>query len=240
MSTMSWARFAGAAYLIIVVTALFSEIVVRGPLISGDPAATAANIEASKLLFRFGGVLGFITLVADVIVAYAIYEIFNPVSTSLTRITVVFRLVFVAVMAPMAMFHFAPLFMLSGSAYLLAIEPAQLEAMAAMSLKMHSAGYQIALMFFGVHCFLAGWLFLRTRLIPRLIGLLMVAAGLAYVLNNFAYFLDPELSRLMIPYIYLVPMAGELSLTFWLLVFGVDMKKWTALMEQQTKRGSTS
>lgn len=235
MSPMSWARLAGAAYLVIAVTALFAEIVVRGPLISGDPAEIAAKIEASNLQFRFGGVLGFITLIADVIVAYAIYEIFKPVSASLTRITVIFRLVFVAVMAPVAMFHFAPLFMLSGLPYLQAIEPAQLEVMAAMSLKMHSAGFQIALMFFGVHLVFAGWLFVRTRLIPRVIGLLIAAAGLAYIVNTFAYFLEPSLSRLLFPYIYLIPLAGEMSLAFWMLLFGVNMKKWAALKEEQTE-----
>lgn len=238
MSTLTWARLAGVAYLIIAVTALFSEVVVRGPLISGDPAETATNIAASNLQFRLGGVLGFITLIADVFVAYAIYEIFKPVSASLTRITVIFRLVFVAVMAPVAMFHFAPLFLLSGSAYLQVIEPAQLEAMAAMSLKMHSAGFQIALMFFGVHLVLAGWLIMTTRLIPRLIGLLILAAGLAYIINNLAYFLEPSLSRLMFPYIYLIPLAGEMSLAFWLLLFGVNMKKWKALKEVQTEGDS--
>jgi len=186
MSTMSWARLAGAAYIIIAATALFSEVVVRGPLITGDPAETAANIAASNLQFRIGGFLGFITLIADVVVAYAIYEIFKPVSASLTRITVIFRLVFVAVMAPVAMFHFAPLFLLSGSAYLDVIEPAQLETMATMSLRMHSAGFQIALMFFGVHLVLTGWLIMGTRLIPRLIGLFILAAGLADIVNNMA------------------------------------------------------
>lgn len=234
MSTVSWARLAGLAYLIIVVTALFSEVFVRGSLITSDPAETAANIAASELQFRFGGVLGFITLIGDIIVAYAIYEIFKPVSASLTRITVIFRLVFVAVMAPVAMFHFAPLFLLSGADYLQVIDTAQLEAIASMSLRMHSAGFQIALMFFGVHLLLAGWLILHTRLIPRLIGILIVAAGLAYIVNNVAYFLEPSLSSLLFPYIYLIPLLGEMSLTVWLLLFGVNMKRWTALKEAQS------
>lgn len=229
MSTLSWARLAGAAYLLIVVTALFSEVVVRGPLIAADPAETAANIAASELQFRLGGVLGFVTLFGDVIVAYALFEVFRAVSASLIRITMIFRLLFVAIMAPVAMFHFAPLFLLSGSAYLQVIEPAQLEAMAAMSLRMHSAGFQIALTFFGVHLIFAGWLFAQTRLIPRALSLLVLIAGAAYVINSFAYFLSPELSRLMFPYIYLAPLVGEVLLTLWLLFFGVNMERWSAL-----------
>jgi len=234
VSIQSWARLAGAAYVLIAVTALFSEVVVRGPLISGDPAETAANIAASNLQFRIGGVLGFITLIADVLVAYALYEIFRAVNGSLTRITVIFRLVFVAVMAPMAMFHFAPLLLLSGSDYLRVIEPAQLEAMAALSLRLHSAGFQIALTFFGVHLLFAGWLFASTGLIPRLIGLLVFAAGVAYIINSFAYFLEPALSRALFPYILLVPLVGEMLLAFWLLLFGVSMKRWSALSQAQT------
>src|SRR5438105_14460360 len=53
-SPQLYARIGGVLYLIIIVVALFGEAMVRGRLIvSGDAAATAANIMSSGSLWPF-------------------------------------------------------------------------------------------------------------------------------------------------------------------------------------------
>ena len=50
-----WARMAGALYLLIIALGLFGELFTRGALVvPGDPAATAARISDSMLLWRLG------------------------------------------------------------------------------------------------------------------------------------------------------------------------------------------
>lgn len=82
----------------------------------------------------------------------------------------------------------------------------------------------IALVIFGVYCLLLGYLIIRSTFLPRTVGVLMVFAGLGWLT-----FMSPPLARDMFPYTFLPGIIGEGVLTFWLLLFGVDEGKWTAL-----------
>ena len=84
--------------------------------------------------------------------------------------------------------------------------------------------FSVSLTFFGVFCSLVGYLILRSTFLPRIIGVLMMAAGVCYWVNSFVLFLAlPE-----IPYLFNVTMAAEYSLALWLLIVGVNETKWRA------------
>ena len=51
----------------------------------------------------------------------------------------------------------------------------------------------------------------------------LIATALTY---SFANLLSPPLARYLTPYIMAPGMLGEASLTLWLLVFGVNSKRW--------------
>jgi hypothetical protein len=76
--------------------------------------------------------------------------------------------------------------------------------------------------FFGCYNFLLGCLIVRSRFLPRIIGVFMMIAGLSYQL-----FLSPPLASHLFPYL-IVPAGaiGELSLVFWLVIFGVNSQRW--------------
>ena len=70
-----------------------------------------------------------------------------------------------------------------------------------------------SMVFFGVYCMLIGILALQSRFAPRVVGVLMVIAGLAWLT-----FLSPPLVASWRPYVLTAGMAGEGSLTLWLLL----------------------
>jgi uncharacterized membrane protein YozB (DUF420 family) len=72
-----------------------------------------------------------------------------------------------------------------------------------------------------LYCLLVGILILRSTFLPRILGVLMVLGGLSYVL-----FLSPPLARSLQPYILVFPGVGQISLTLWLLVMGVNAERW--------------
>lgn len=76
--------------------------------------------------------------------------------------------------------------------------------------------------FLGCYNFLLGCLIVRSRFLPRIIGVFMMIAGLSYQL-----FLSPPLASHHFPYL-IVPAGaiGELSLVFWLVIFGVNSQRW--------------
>jgi len=194
------ARIAGALYLLIFVAAPFAEFFVRGRLVVyGDAAATATNILAYQSLFRLGFVAELVTIVCDTIVALIFYDLLKPVGRSLSLLAAVFRLMLVAIMAVDSLNYFSPLVLLGGAHYLTAFKADQLQALALASQSLYTHGYNISLVFFGFHCLVIGYLIYRST------------------------FLSPGFAA---PYLLMPAALGELSLTLWLLVVGVNVSKW--------------
>jgi hypothetical protein len=71
---------------------------------------------------------------------------------------------------------------------------------------------------------LVGVLIWRSRLIPRVIGAMMIVASVCYLVNSVALILSPALSNLRVPWILLPCFLGELSLALWLVVKGVKVE----------------
>jgi hypothetical protein len=85
----------------------------------------------------------------------------------------------------------------------------------------------VAFIFFGLHCFLVGYLILRSTFLPRAVGALMVFGGLGWLTFSLSSLLSPPLARSLSPYIMLPGILGEATLTFWLLVKGVNVQRWS-------------
>lgn len=220
------ARIAGVLYVVIIVLAVFAPFpVAPSGLMRGDVVATAAKILASKSLYSLGGAAELIVYACDIGVALIFYELLKPVSRELSVLAVFFRLAFVAIASANVLNHFAPLLLMSGAEYLTAFNPDQLRALAVTFIRLHTIGFDIALVFFGFHCVVAGYLFFRSTFFPRILGALLAIAGFCYLTNSFASFLSPALAAHLFHYT-LVLGVGEILLPLWLLVIGVNAQRW--------------
>ncbi len=215
-------RIAGIFYLLIFAAGGFFETLVRGRLVvMSNAPATAANILAHQALYRLGGAAELIVLTCDLAVATLFYELFKPVSRTLSLFAAAFRLVFVAMMAVNLLNYFAPLGLLKNAQLATAFRPEQLQELALAFLRSFGTGYEIALVFFGFHCLMIGYLIFRSAFLPRILGLLMAFAGLGWLT-----FLWPPLANFLHPYILLPGIVGEGSLTLWLLAMGLNAQRW--------------
>jgi hypothetical protein len=221
-----WARFAGAFYLITIIMGVFAEVLVRGRLvIRDDAAATANNVLAHELLYRFGLAADLIMLACYIAVTLLFYELFKPVARSLSLLAAFFSLVGIAVLAVNSLNHLAPLIFLGSAQYLSTFDHTQLQALALIALKMHTRGYNIAGVFFGVYCLMIGYLVFRSGFLPRVLGVLMVIGGISYVIDSSANFLSPTLAD-RLPDLTVFGGIAELALCLWLMVMGVNAPKW--------------
>jgi hypothetical protein len=221
------ARIGGGLYLVIIVLASFAEFFVRGRLVVGEDAgATATNIFAHESLYRLGAAAVPLYLACDTAVAVIFYELLKPVSRSLSLLAAVFRLIMVAILGINLLNDFAPLVLLKGVVFSTVFKADQLQALALMSLNLYAQGFFIAMMFFGVHCVLIGYLVCRSAFLPRILGVLMAVTGLCYLTHSFALFLSPALAAHLFPYLMPIGLPGELSVALWLLVIGVNIQRW--------------
>jgi hypothetical protein len=222
-------RIGGVLYLIIIAGGLFGEAFIRGRLmVPGDAAATAANIRSMESLWRMGIASEFFMLICTTALMLILFILLRPVSRDFALLAVFFNLVSIAVEAVNEQQLLAALFPLGSAEYLGAFQPAQLQAMASLSLKSYGYGFGVSLIFFGCECIVIGYLIVRSGYLPRAVGMLMQIAGLCYLINSFALILNPGLAGRLFPTILLPAFVGELSLCLWLLVKGVNAEKWRA------------
>ena len=218
------ARIAGALYLVSGQAFSFSEFSVRGKLVvDGNAAATAQNILSNETLYRLGFAAELLPLY--LVVTFILYDLLKPVNRSLSQLAYVFSIVGCTISALNCLIHLAPLVVLGGVGSSTAFTTDQLQALALMTLKLSAEGLNVAMVFFGFYCILIGYLIFKSAFLPRIIGVLLVIAGICYQINSFATFLAPGFAAHLYPYI-LIPGGAELVLAFWLLVMGVNAQRW--------------
>lgn len=220
-SPRTYARVAGAFYLLIIVCGIFAEAVVRSSIVvAGDAAATAGNLQASGALFRAGFVADVVMLMSDVAVAVLFYVLLKPVSTTLAMMAAVFRLTQAAVVGSSLLLYYSALLLLNGSGYAASFEPQQLHALVLLLFDMHGHGYDLGLLFFGTSTLILGHLAVRSTYFPAVLGYGLMAAALVYLAGSLTRFLWPEYLPALLPF-YIVPLLAELAFCLWLLLKGI-------------------
>ena len=190
ISPLTRARVAGLLYLIVNLPAPFALVYLPSRLIvRGDAAATANKIIASESLFRFGIVGNLFTFIANIFLALALYQLLKVVNRNMASLMVILFLVGVPIAMLNELTQLAVLQLLSGAGYLKAYATDQLQALAYLLLRLHDQGLLIAHIFFGLWLLPMGYLVFRSRFIPRVVGVLLVIAGVGYVVQSFAAFL---------------------------------------------------
>lgn len=223
-----YARIGGALYLVIIAVGLFGEMFVRSRLVvASDPAATAANIRSMESLWRFHIAAELLLLICAVVLLLIFFELLKPVSSDLAWLAVLFNLVSISLEAAYVLHLLGAVFPLGNASYLRAFSPDQLYAMTYLSLKSHSSGFAVSLVFFGCFCLVVGYLIFKSTYLPKAIGILMQVAGLCYLTNSFALILAPPVANRLFPAILFPAFVGEMSVCLWLLLKGVNLQKWT-------------
>lgn len=230
MSPLFKARMGGFCWLMCFLTSIYALMLSGRLIVAGGPAATAANLLAHETLFRSGTAALLISTAFYIAATLFVYEVLRPVNRSISLLAAFFSLVGCAVGALSCLFDFVPFILLKGAPYLSVYTTEQLHALSYMFLVVRARANDVGLIFFGLHCLGVGYLILRSIFLPRVVGLLMVIAGLGWLT-----FLFPPLAQSLAPFNMLPGAIGELSLTLWLIVKGVNVQRWS---EQASQGGS--
>src|SRR5215831_15111687 len=126
-------------------------------IVSGDAAATAANIRSMESLWRFHIAAELFLLICAVALLLILFVLLRPVSRELALLALFLNLVSIALEAGYALHLVAALFPLGNATYLKAFSPEQLYTMASLSLRSHGYGFGVSLVFFGCFCIVSGY-----------------------------------------------------------------------------------
>ena len=224
------ARIAGACYLITIILGAAGELWFRGSIyVANDAAATAANLKSMESLWRFGIVAEMAVLMTTVVSVAVLYALLKPISRLLALMMALFAMVGLTIEAAYSLHLVEALFPLGKAAYLNAFKPDQLAAMASLSIRAHSVGFGIALLFFGPFFLIAGYLIYKSGYFPKAIGLLYLLPGVSYGASSLALILAPAFASRYYFAIAGPAIIGEGALCLWLLVKGVKAATWEDL-----------
>jgi Domain of unknown function (DUF4386) len=216
------ARMAGVSQLLEAVTATFGQVIVLGRLVvSGNAAATAANIVGHEQLFWLGFASSLMGVAFHIAWALLMYVLLKPVNRSLSLLAAFVILVGCAIQALTSLLYLAPLLVLTGGNSASAFTTAQLQALALVFLKLNAYAFKIDLVFFGFWCILTGYLIFRSTFLPRVLGVLVAISGVGWVT-----YLYPPLANYLSLYIAAASALGEIPLELWLIVMGLNAQKW--------------
>ena len=216
------ARIAGALYVVVIFGGLFAGIVQDSLTVSGNAAATTAAIAAHESLWRWGIAVHLMYLaVPTTVMNVLLYRIFKSVQPTLALIALVSGIVAAAIEGAALLPLYLPLATAESHSAFAAVVEAQRQELIYLALRLSETGFGLALFFFSGFCVAIGVAVLRSRLVPRIIGSLMIVAGVCYFVSNLFNVVAPAFAHLLSPWIIIPCFLGEASLALWLLIRGV-------------------
>jgi hypothetical protein len=215
------ALIAGIGLLIMTLTVPFAEFKIIPDLVNPNSASeTASNITNNTFLFNVAIFLIFITIVCDIVVAWALYLFLKPVNKGLSLLTAWFRLLYTGVYL-VAVANLIKVFTLTkGASYFLTNSPESISELILFYIKSYKYEWFFGLVLFGIYLLLLGYLVLKAGYIPKIMGWLLIIAGLGYVIGHLKVFLFPQLNTSFSMFTAL----GELVFMLWLLIKGSAIK----------------
>jgi uncharacterized membrane protein len=213
------ARMAGALYVLVIIAPV-SMLLRQGIIVPGDVAATTSNLLARGPMFRVSVLIDLVGIICYLGVTGLLYFLFRAAGRALAFTAMLFSLTGCIVSIVGLLTLAGPVAGVTTGAHRLSPE------LALLPLQWRSFFFQSAMTMFGLYCVLTGMLILRSRFMPRVIGPLMILAGLCYLVYCSIALLAPPVAERLFPTILLPGLIGEGALTLWLLLRGVDPEQW--------------
>jgi len=213
------ARTTGLLYAGLAVTGALGFLVVRGQLyVADDPGGTLANLVEHTAMARLGIVLELGIVLTQALAAVWFYRLFRSVDSFAAALVAVFGMVnAVAILGSAAVLAAAldvaedPSLAVSGGG-----------AAATVQLLYVISGHLwgVGGLFFGLWLIPMGWLVVRSRWLPRTLGLVLMAGGVGYVLSTFVSYVFAD-ADLVAGLLTVPATVGEVWIVGYLILFGV-------------------
>lgn len=215
-------RLAGAVYLVVIATGIFSLAYVPSRISVGDdPAATLANVTAQAGLFRAGIAAFALEQIAFLLLPLLLYRVFAAAHRPAATLMVALAVTGVPIALAALAHRLDAVNLLTDPALARVLAAGQLQMLAMAALKSWSSHIFLASMFWGLWLLPFGWLVWRTRAIPRALGVLLMLGGVGYLLNVFGELLIPGYAATVLSdYATLPASLGEIGSGLWLALFG--------------------
>lgn len=221
ISTSKRARLAGLLYLIFVAFGVFLLLYIPNTLVSvGNPAATAANIGTHESLLRLGIALDLVGGVLALVVAFALYWLFESVDKLNASLVVILGGFMVCPIYFLNSLNWvAALVLVHGDDVAPAFSGPQRDELVMLFMRLHHYGVIVSLVFAGLWLFPIGVLVIKSGFLPKVLGIWLLLAGCTWLVQSMTAILLPHYADVL-DNIAMPIDLGEVVFMLWLLIMG--------------------
>ena len=215
------ARIAGALYVFTSIIGVIRLMIIpRILIVRGDAKATADNIAAHESLFRLGIFTDLVAATLFIFVTLALYYLLKDVNQGLAVLMVILGGLMVTPLFFVNTVNDAGALMFArGGDFLTVFDKPQRDAMVMLFVSLHDQLIWANAFFWGLWLFPLAVLVYKSGFLPRLIGVWLIIAGLAWLAFSFTRIVVPQYDW-VIEKIFNPASFGEIVFMFWLLIRG--------------------
>lgn len=229
-------RWAGLAYLIVVVTGFFSLGYVPGKIAApGNPQAVFDNIVAHETLFRAGIAAFMVEQVAFLVLPLLLFRLLAETHRGVAVTMVAFAAVSVPIALVAVAHRLDALLFLTDGDFVGFLTADTAHAMAWLSLKAYGRDILMASLFWGLWLLPFGYLGMKSGLLPKVLGALLMLGGIGYLVDVFCGLLLSGYAAMPFSnYVTLPAALGEVGSCLWLLVVGARAQARASLVSARS------
>lgn len=208
------ARVTGCLYLAFMVASVVANAL--GHIGLGDTQQVYGSITTDLPSFRLGLAVAFVSAFLFLMSAWGLYVLLRPINRDLALLFLLLNAVGVALQGASLLQLVSAMVMVTGSGTL----PASAEILALTAIATYRIGFVTAQLFYGTWLFPLGYLVLKSRFLPRFLGVLLILDGIAEMVWFVQGLVLPAFPAIKTPGT-VVSLLAEVGLALWLVVRGV-------------------
>lgn len=227
MSTKQMAHLAGLVYFVVVITGIFSLMYVPSTLFfKSDAALTYQKILESKSLYKWSIVAHITCYLAFLFLPLILYRLLHHVHPKAAIAMVTLALVSVPIAFMNLQTKFTVLSFIEGDVVTLGLSHIEPAKYVLFYLDQFGHGLTVVSIFWGLWLLPLGYLIYNSGMLPKVLGVLLMAGCFGYMINIFGDILiDQYYSHSWSKYVSIPASIGEIGTCLWLLIMGVKINK---------------
>lgn len=216
------ARTAGWIYLAMAITAFIALAYMPKQIyVKGNAASTFANILAKEQLLRWSVLSQLASQVLFIFLVLQLHQLFSSVDKRWSRAMVVLVVVQVPLVFMIELFSLSSLMVAKGE-WMPSLSQTQQVELTMMMVRLRSQAIGFVEVFWGAWLIPFGMLVIRSVMIPRVIGLMLIIGGLAYLVEFTAWLIDMDVYPQLVTITSKLYAIAEIGTILWLLIAGVN------------------
>ncbi|MDR3236327.1 MAG: DUF4386 domain-containing protein [Prevotellaceae bacterium] len=211
-------RLPGILYLCTIIFGLCAQIIRSNILVFGDDNIFE-NINNSIFILRLGFFSDILMILFYLLTAWTLFNLLKLINKNQSLLFFVCTIISVSIMSINMINHIAIIEI--NSADYFNNSTYNLKSLTQFFSNLHNYGYLIAQIFFGLWLLPLGIIIVKSKIMPKYFGIMLIAATFGHLSEIMITFLLPGNDFIIYPGL-IIAMAGEFSFCFRLLFKGIN------------------